>query len=64
MLANVKARARNGRLMGVRDMEETRTSARRDWLEYERYKAYLAVLNLTPAEYEKRIKSYCGKHNL
>ena len=30
--------------------------------QYEAYKQYLRSLNLTSAEYEKRIKEWCIKH--
>lgn len=30
--------------------------------EYEAYKQYLQTLNLTPKEYEKRIKEWCRKN--
>lgn len=30
--------------------------------EYEAYKQYLRSLNLSPAEYEKRIKEWCKKN--
>ena len=34
------------------------------WLDYEEFKKKLKEENLTPEEYEKRIKEYCEEHNL
>lgn len=30
--------------------------------QYEIYKQYLCSLNLTPAEYEKKLREWCKKH--
>jgi hypothetical protein len=31
--------------------------------QYEAYKQYLKTLNLSPVEYEKRVREWCKKHN-
>ena len=31
--------------------------------DYEAYKQYLKTLNLTPAEYDKKLREWCRKHN-
>lgn len=34
------------------------------WKKYEEFKKELKKLNLTPEEYEKRIKEYCEEHDI
>ena len=34
------------------------------YIGYEQYKQYLNTLDLTPKEYEQKIKQYCRKNNI